>query len=71
MRQVREEELVGKTIKSIENEAVNVLKLIFTDGTTLELEADQAVCTSFGSIPGIFVSEPQVDASETVADKSW
>lgn len=58
MREIRDTDLVGKTIKSINTSAVNVLRITFTDDTTLELWAEQAVNTNAGSIPGIFVGEP-------------
>lgn len=58
MREVKESDLVGKTIKSIDTSAVNVLKLEFTDGSKLELWAEDAVHTRFGNIPGIFAEEP-------------
>jgi hypothetical protein len=57
MREVKESDLVGKTIKSIDNGSVNVLKLEFTDGSKLELWAEQAVSTQFGDIPGIFAED--------------
>jgi hypothetical protein len=57
MRNIEEKDLVGKTIKSIDASSVNVLKLTFTDGTKLELWAEQAVHTNFGDIPGIFAED--------------
>jgi hypothetical protein len=60
MREIRDTDLVGKTIKNIDAGAVNVLNITFTDDTTIELWAEQAVYTSYGSIPGIFVEETSV-----------
>jgi len=57
MRDIKETDLVGKTIKSIDSRAVNALILTFTDDTTLQLTAEQAITTGYGSIPGIFVEE--------------
>ena len=57
MRKIEATDLVGKTIKRIDNQAVNVLTLTFTDETTVELTAEDAVHTQYGSIPGIFVLE--------------
>jgi hypothetical protein len=57
MRQVKDTDLVGKTIKSVDAGSVNVLKITFADDSTIELWAEQAVHTSAGSIPGIFVDE--------------
>lgn len=57
LREVRDTDLVGKTIASIDSTCVNVLKLKFTDDTELELWAETAVSTNMGSIPGIFVDE--------------
>lgn len=59
MREVKETDLVGKTIQSIDNQSVNVLKLTFTDGSKLELWAEDAVHTQFGNIPGIFCDDEQ------------
>ena len=56
-RKIEDQDLVGKTIKSIDTTAVNVLKLVFTDDTSLELWAEDAVNTPYGSIPGIFVDQ--------------
>lgn len=57
MRKIQDSDLVGKTIKSIENDSVNVLRLTFTDGTSVELWAEDAVYTPMGNIPGIFVDD--------------
>jgi hypothetical protein len=57
MRKANQTDLVGKTIQSIDNDSFNYLRLNFSDGTSLELWAEQAVHTSAGSIPGIFVEE--------------
>ena len=57
MREIKESDLVGKTIESIDNKSVNVLKLTFTDGSKLELWAEDAVHTQFGNIPGIFAED--------------
>jgi hypothetical protein len=57
MRKANQTDLVGKTIQSIDNDSFNYLRLNFSDGTSLELWAEQAVHTSVGSIPGIFVEE--------------
>jgi len=61
LRRINENDLIGKTIKSVDAGAVNVLKIVFTDGATLQLWAEDAVNTSAGSIPGIFVDEPVGD----------
>jgi len=57
MRKIQDADVVGKTIKSIDNGSVNVLRLTFTDGTSLELWAEDAVYTPMGNIPGIFVED--------------
>lgn len=57
MRKIKDKDMIGKTIKSIDNKSVNVLKIIFTDGTSLELWAEDAVHTAFGNISGIFVED--------------
>jgi hypothetical protein len=58
IRNVENNDLVGKTIVSIDASATNVLKLNFSDGTSIELVAEIAVSTPFGQIPGIFVDKP-------------
>ncbi len=57
MRKLIESDLVGKTIKSFDASCGNMLKLTFTDETTLELCADGEVYTEYGIIPGIFVED--------------
>lgn len=57
MRRLEEKDLVGKTIESFENNAVNVLRVKFTDGTTLELWAEDAISTPMGTIAGIYVDD--------------
>jgi hypothetical protein len=57
LRKINRTDCVGKTIESINNDCVNVLTLIFTDKSTLELCAEDAVCVSAGTIPGIFVED--------------
>lgn len=57
MRKIQDTDMVGKTIQSIQNDVVNVVRLTFTDGTSLELWAEDAVQTRFGNIPGIFVED--------------
>lgn len=64
MRKIQDSDLVGKTIQSIQNDSVNVVRLTFTDGSTVELWAEQAIRTLFGDIPGIFV-EDSVDPDKT------
>jgi hypothetical protein len=56
-RSVLPEDLVGKTVKSINAEAVNSLEITFEDGTKVTLWAEQSIYTLFGSIPGIFVDD--------------
>ena len=46
----------GKTIKSVQADSVNVWTFQFTDGSEQQIEADQAVLTSYGSVAGIFLS---------------
>lgn len=57
LRKLNQQDLVGKSIKSFDNTSVNVVKLTFTDETTLELWADEAVSTLAGMVPGIFVED--------------
>lgn len=57
MRKIKPDDLVGKTIKSIDNKSVNVLKLTFIDDTILELWVEDAVQTQFGNIGGFFVED--------------
>jgi hypothetical protein len=57
LRFIREADLKGKTIKQVDTGAINVMRLTFTDDTTLEVWAEEALTTEMGSIPGIFVEE--------------
>lgn len=56
-RKLEKKDLIGKTVRSFNNDSVNVVKLEFTDGSKLELWAEDAVSTPAGSIPGIFVDD--------------
>lgn len=56
-RKLERKDLIGKTVRSFNNDSVNVLKLEFTDGSKLELWAEDAVSTVAGFIPGIFVDD--------------
>jgi hypothetical protein len=58
LRNIQESDLVGKTIKSVDVSAVNLLKLTFIDDTTAELWAMDAITTNFGSVPGIYIETP-------------
>jgi hypothetical protein len=57
MRALEVKDLIGKTIREANTDAVNVVRLVFTDGTSLEIETDVAVSTPHGNIHGFFVSE--------------
>lgn len=57
MRKVEDADLVGKTIKSIDSSAVNTLKIVFSDDTAVNLTAEDALFTQFGTIPGIFIED--------------
>jgi len=57
MRQIEENDLVNKTIKSIDNSRVNVLRLNFSDGSFADLIADGAVVVYDHVIPGIFIDD--------------
>ena len=59
-RKVEPKDFEGKTIavNGVDATACNVVKLTFTDGSKLELWAEDAVYTPMGSIPGIFVDDP-------------
>lgn len=55
MRKIKSKDLVGKTIKSINSKAVNVLKLTFTDGTKLEIESE-VIWTPAGNLPTLGIN---------------
>jgi hypothetical protein len=57
LREIKETDLIGKTIKSIDNTSVNVLKLTFTDDTTAVLWVEDVITTSFGNIPGLLIED--------------
>ena len=63
-RNIKDSDLVGKTVQSIDNKSVNVLKLTFTDGTELELWAEDVVHTDFGDIPGFLVEDNSCSCSD-------
>lgn len=69
LRTVRPDDLVSKTIKQADCSSINVVKIIFTDGTSLELWAESAVNTSFGSAPGIFVDDPSIKSAKLQDDR--
>jgi hypothetical protein len=46
--------MIGKTIESVDNTAVNSWLVRFTDGGAVELNAENAIYTEAGVIPGIF-----------------
>ena len=62
-REIKASDLVGKTISGITNVGINHVDVRFTDGSSLELWAESAINTSFGSIPGIFVDDPALKES--------
>lgn len=57
LRKLENKDIVGKTVSAIDNKSVNVLKLSFTDGTSIELWTETAVNTSAGVIYGIYVDD--------------
>ena len=57
MRKLENNDLIGKTIESLDNSSVNVIRLKFTDGTTLELWSEIEIHTPHGDIPGFFVNK--------------
>jgi hypothetical protein len=57
MRALNEGDLAGKTIQSVDTSAVNVTRITFSDGSSLDIWAETAVQTQFGDIPGFFVEE--------------
>ena len=62
LRSLLPTDIIGKTVVGVENNAVNVVKLYFSDQTTLELWAEDAVRTPYGGIPGIFVEDEPTEA---------
>lgn len=54
MRALESSDLIGNVI-SVDTSAVNVIKITFSDNTTLDIWAEQAVYTTYGGIPGFFV----------------
>ncbi len=57
LRDIQESDLVGKTIKSIDNTSVNVLKLTFADDTVAELWVEEVISTNYGNIAGILIED--------------
>lgn len=62
MRPIQPKDLLGKTVTAVYVSAANVVHLTFSDNTTLEVWAEDAVQTQYGNIPGIFVEDPTVKA---------
>ena len=64
-RKVEPKDFEGKTIavNGVDATACNVVKLTFADGSKLELWAEDSVYTPMGSIPGIFVDDPDLKES--------
>jgi hypothetical protein len=57
MRQIKETDLIGKTIKHISQPSVNVVTLTFEDDSAVDLVADWAIETPMGLVAGIFLEE--------------
>lgn len=53
MREIKPEDLVGKTITEINTECVNVLHLTFSDGTHFSIWAETGSC----SIPHLLTDD--------------
>jgi hypothetical protein len=60
MRKIRDTDLVGKTVKSMDVSDINVVRLTFADDTVLDVWAENVIHTYAGSIPGIFVDDVQL-----------
>lgn len=56
LNQEIEKQILGKKLIKIESETVNTWKFHFEDDIILELNAEDAIATKFGAIPGIFAS---------------
>lgn len=55
-------ELIGKTITKINDKSVNAIKLEFSDGTNIVIEAEAVITTYYGSIYGpVLVSSKGFD----------
>ena len=65
-RKVEARDFEGKTIApgGVDSSCVNVVKLTFTDGTKLDLWAEDALYTEAGCIPGIFVDDTELKWEE-------
>ena len=57
MRKIEENDLIGKTIKSVDARCANVTKLVFDDGTSLQLWVEPVIITQYGQIHGICISD--------------
>lgn len=69
-RKAKKSDFFGKTIVSINANACNVLRLDFSDGSEVELWAEDAVHTVAGSIPGIFVDDVSLDKKKARKKKT-
>jgi hypothetical protein len=59
LRNIKDSDLIGKTIKSIDNTSVNVLKLTFTDDSTAVLWVEDIVLTPWGNVAGILIEDTE------------
>jgi hypothetical protein len=69
LREVKEEDFVGKTITSVNIGCVNVIHFTFSDGTNLSLWAEDVITTSAGNIPGFLVSDESEESEESEESK--
>lgn len=62
-------QLEGKTIKSVDSQAINAWTITFTDGTVVELGAEQAIATAAGNIAGLQITDrtPEITGPFTAA----
>lgn len=60
-REPRASDFVGKTIESFHKDSVNCMSFIFTDGTRVEVWAEDEVFTPCGNVPGFFVEISSMD----------
>lgn len=58
LRKLKEDDLLGKPgVNRVECDAINSLRIFFTDNSFIELWAEDAVHTPAGYIPGIFIED--------------
>ena len=69
MRHVKENDLKGKTVTSVDTKCGNVVHLTFADGTELSLWAEPYY-TPAGSLAGIFIYDDKDEGIDPATEEA-